>query len=267
MNLNRQLTAETRSSLCKDSVDALRTLPHGSVQLIITSPPYDNLRTYGGHSWDFQGTAQELYRVLCAGGIVCWNVNDAVVDGSETLTSFRQAIYFKDICGFRMHDTMIYEKSNGSKPDATRYNSCAEYIFILTKGKPRCFNPIKDKRNVTAGRSCFGLHTMRNRDGSISIRNERRIAAEFGMRSNIWRGKTRGQEEVCRALPHPAMMPRWLARDLIFSWSMDGDLVADPFAGSGTVGQEAFKLGRRYWLNDINPEYAPLLNDRRIQKL
>jgi len=118
-----------------DSVAALKTLPDSSVQLVVTSPPYDNLRTYGGHKWDFDGTAKELYRVVCGGGVVCWNVNDAVIEGSETLTSFRQAIYFKDACGFRVHDTMIYEKSNGSKPDQTRYNPCAEYVFVLSKGR------------------------------------------------------------------------------------------------------------------------------------
>lgn len=245
----------------KDSVAALAELPEGCVHLVVTSPPYDNLRTYGGHSWDFEGTARELYRVLCDGGIVCWNVNDAVVNGSETLTSFRQAIYFKDVAGFRVHDTMIYEKSNGSKPDPTRYNPCAEYIFVLSKGKPRCFNPIKDKKNITWGKPCFGIHTMREKDGSMSVRKERKIAAEYGTRSNVWKGNTRGQEDAGLPLAHPAMMPKWLARDLILSWSNPGDLVADPFAGSGTTGREAIANGRRAWLNDVNAEYLKLADE------
>ncbi len=242
----------------KDSVEALSELEAGSVQLVVTSPPYDNLRTYGGHSWDFEGTAMQLFRVVCEGGIVCWNVGDSVVDGSETLTSMRQAIYFKDVVGFRVHDTMIYEKSNGSKPDPTRYNPCMEYIFVLSKGKPRCFNPIKDKVNVTFGKPCFGVHTMREKDGSMSERKERKVAAEYGTRSNIWKGNTRGQEDAGLALEHPAMMPKWLARDLILSWSNAGDLVADPFAGSGTTGHEAISTGRRAWLNDINADYLKL---------
>lgn len=242
----------------KDSVEALRTLADGSVQLVVTSPPYDNLRTYGGHSWNFEDTAKELFRVLCDGGICCWNVADSVVNGSETLTSFRQAIYFKDVCGFRVHDTMIYEKSNGSKPDGTRYLSCLEYIFILSKGPPRCFNPIKDKKNVTAGKPCFGKHTMREKNGLMSVRKDRKIAAEYGMRSNVWKGNTRGQEDMGKNLPHPAMMPRWLARDLIISWSNPGDLVIDPFAGSFTTCVEALKLGRGAWGNDINPQYVTL---------
>lgn len=244
-----------------DSVEGLEQLDNECVQLVVTSPPYDNLRTYGGHTWDFENTALELFRVLCDGGIVCWNVNDAVIDGSETLTSMRQAIYFKDVAGFRVHDTMVFEKSNGSKPDPTRYNPCMEYIFVLSKGKPRCFNPIKDKVNVTAGKPCFGIHTMRERDGRMTDRKERKVAAEFGTRSNVWKGLTRGQEEAGLNLDHPAMMPKWLARDLILSWSNAGDLVADPFAGSGTVGREAISTGRRTWLNEINPEYLKLCED------
>ena len=242
-----------------DSVEALKTLPAESVHLFVTSPPYDNLRTYGGHKWNFEETAKEMFRVLVDGGIACWNVGDSVVDGSETLTSFKQAIYFKEVVGFRMHDTMIYEKSNGSKPDGTRYHSCFEYVFVLSKGKPRCFNPIKDKKNVTAGLPCFGKHTMRKRDGSMTVQGDRKVAAEFGMRSNVWKGNTRGQEDMGKSLGHPAMMPKWLANDLVLSWSNPGDLIADPFAGSGTTGKAALETGRSAWLNEINAPYIPLI--------
>lgn len=245
--------------LCGDSRGILATLPDASVELVVTSPPYDDARTYGGHSWDFEGTARELHRVMCEGGVVCWNVNDMVKDGSEGLTSCEQKIFFRRECGFRIHDTMIYEKSNGSKPDPTRYNPCAEFIFVLSKGKPRCFNPIKDKRNVTYGKPCFGLHTMRERDGSMSVRRERKIAAEFGTRSNVWRGNTRGQEDAGMPLDHPAMMPRWLARDLIISWSNPGDTVLDCFAGSGTTAREAIGLGRKTIAIEINPDYIPMI--------
>lgn len=244
-----------------DSVAALQTLDAGSVQLVVTSPVYDNLRTYGGHKWNFEGTAKELFRVMCDGGIVCWNVNDAVVDGSETLTSFRQAIYFKDVCGFRVHDTMIYEKTNFSHPERSRYHQVMEYVFVLSKGSPRVFNPIMDKKNATAG--CvgnLGVNTFTERDGSKSERRKQ-VTKEFGMRHNIWRGKTRGQEDMCEELHHPAMMPRWLARDLILSFSNPGYLVADPMAGSGTTGREAVSTGRRAWLNEIHTDYIPLCHE------
>lgn len=250
-------------TLCnQDSVEALRSLPDWSVQLVVTSPPYGALRSYGGHSWDFEGTARELYRVLCDGGIVCWNVGDECVDGSETLTSFNQAIHFKETCGFRVHDTMIYHKHSFSHPEQVRYHSVFEYVFVLSKGKPRCFNPIKDKPNATAGRPALGLNTFSRPDGSRHVRaTQGGVSEEFGMRGNVWKGKTRGQEEVCEAKAHPAMMPKWLARDLILSWSNPGDLVADPFAGSGTTGREAIANGRRAWLNEIEPSYIRLCEE------
>ena len=241
-----------------DCAKVMSVLPEGSVDLCVTSPPYDKIREYNGFEFSFEDIARQLYRVLAPGGVVCWNVNDATIDGSETLTSFKQAIFFKDVCGFNV-ETMIYEKSNGSKPNPYRYNQHFEYIFVLSKGKPRVFNPIKDKKNVTFGKGVFGRHTMREADGSMTLRKNRVIAAEYGMRGNVWRGNTRGQEDVCEPLPHPAMMPKWLARDLIISFSNVGDLVMDCMAGSGTTGMVAIGLGRRALMIDCDPEYCELM--------
>lgn len=259
----QQFSAEsmTFEIKCGDSVESLRALDAGSVQLVVTSPPYDSLRTYNGHCrWDFEGTAKELYRVLCEGGVLCWNVGDSVVDGSETLTSFRQAIYFKDQVGFRVHDTMIYEKTNFGHPERLRYHQLFEYVFVLSKGKPRCFNPLRDKKNAWAGTGPFGVSTMRQANGDQK-QKKRNIIAEYGMRGNVWRCKTAGQENVCTAIAHPAVMPSGLCRDLILSWSNPGDLVADPFAGSFTTCYEAIKLGRRAWGNDANPEYVRMAQE------
>jgi len=248
--------------LTGDCREILKTLPEKSVQCCVTSPPYDDLRTYGGHSWDFELTALELHRVLCDGGVLCWNVGDQVVDGSETLTSCKQKIFFAEGCGFRVHDTMIYEKLNFSHPERVRYHQVFEYVFILSKGAPRSFNPIKDKKNATAG--CvgnLGVNTFTERDGSKSERSKK-VTAEYGMRTNVWKGKTRGQEDMCEVLPHPAMMPKWLARDLILSWSNLGDVVLDPFSGSGTTGQMAVEVGRKAILIELNPEYSQLCEHR-----
>jgi site-specific DNA-methyltransferase (adenine-specific) len=236
--------------ICGDSADVLSRLPARSVHLCVTSPPYDDLRTYGGYSWNFERTASELHRVLCDGGVVCWNVNDSVVDRSETLTSCDQKIFFRRTLGFRIHDTMIYEKLNFSHPERVRYHQTFEYVFVLSKGAPRCFNPIKDKANASAGDpGSFGRNTYAMRDGSRRER-KRQVIARFGMRTNVWRGKTRGQEEFGRKLPRPGMMPRWLARDLILSWSNEGDTVIDPMSGSGTTGIEAARLNRSAILID-----------------
>lgn len=245
-----------------DCLDVMRGLGDGSAQCVVTSPPYDDLREYGGHSWDFEGVAHELRRVACDGGIVCWNVGDSVVDGSETLTSFRQALYFKDVAGFRVHDTMIYHKLNFSRPDNVRYAQLFEYVFVLSNGSPRCFNPIRDKRNVTAGRPAFGRHTKRNRDGSLTERPNNPPAAELGIRGNVWTCKTAGQENVCKALPHPAMMPYGLCRDLILSWSNEFDIVLDPFFGSGTTGVACIQTGRRCVGIEISEEYCEIAAKR-----
>lgn len=243
-----------------DCVDEMRKLESGSVQLVVTPPPYDKLRTYGGHAWDFEATAREIYRLLCDGGICCWNVGDSVVDGSETLTSFRQAIYFKDVAGFRVHDTMIYEKSNFGHPERARYHQLFEYVFILSKGEPRCFNPLKDKPNAWAGTGPFGVSTMRQANGDQKPK-KRNIIADFGMRGNVWRCKTAGQENVCTAVVHPAKMPDGLARDLILSWSNRGDTVLDPMAGGGTVPAMALEAGRNAIAIEVNPDYEPIIRD------
>ena len=242
-----------------DACEALRGFPDGSVDLTVTSPPYDNLRTYGGHSWDFEGIARELYRVTCDGGVVCWNVGDSVLDGSETLTSVKQKIFFREECGFRIHDTMIYEKTNFAHPEKARYHQTFEYVFILSKGRPKAWNPICDKKNTWAGTGTFGRNSMREPSGEMTVR-PRNIIAEFGMRGNVWRGDTSGQEgALCQGSIHPAKMPSWLAHDLILSWSNVGDTVLDPFGGSGTTGREALQLGRKSILIEINPDYIPII--------
>jgi DNA modification methylase len=236
------------------------------VQACITSPPYDDLRTYGGYSWDFEATARALYDILTDGGVLCWIVGDSVVDGSETLTSAKQKIFFREKCGFRIHDTMIWHKLNFSSPSFNRYHQCFEYVIVLTKGIPRCFNPIKDRPNSTAGRiGNLGTNTFMKRDGSRETRSKY-VTTEYGMRHNVWDGQTSGQENMCKELEHPAMMPSWLARDLIESWSNPGDTVLDPMAGSGTTGEAAQRLGREFIGVDINPEYVALAEKRTAQR-
>ena len=247
---------------CGDAAEQLRLLPDSSVHLVVTSPPYGTIRNYGGHVWNFKSVAVEVARILYDGGVICWNVGAEVVNGSESLEPFKQAIFFVEDCGLRLHDTMLYGKTNGSKPDVTRYNQCFEYIFIFSKGKPRAVNLIRDKPNVTAGRTALGKWTVRQKNGEMKQREYRKQAAEFGVRPNIWVGLTRGQEEVCQALPHPAMMPQWLAKDLILSWSNSGDVVCDPFLGSGTTAIAAIELGRSCIGIEIHEPYCELARQR-----
>lgn len=234
-----------------DCAVRLADIPDQSINLTVTSPPYDNLREYAGFVFDFDTIATELYRVTRDGGVVVWNVADATIDGSESGTSFRQALKFMDL-GFKLHDTMIYEKGNFSNPSRTRYHQIFEYMFVFSRDRPSTFNPIKDKQVTTTG--AFGKNTVRNPDGTMSDR-ERKDYAAWGMRTNIWRMKTAGQENPCQSIDHPAKMPRAMAHDHIISWSNPSDTVLDPFAGSGTTGIEALKTGRKFIGIELAPEY------------
>ena len=239
------------------------------VEMVLTSPPYDDLRVYPKaprFTWEvFTEVASLLADLLVDGGVLCWNVGDSVRDGGETLTSCKQKIYFVEQCGLRVHDTMIYEKTNPANPETVRYNQCFEYVFVLSKGAPRAFNPIKDKPNVSFGNPRFGAKAMRRADGSVDHLQPRKPAAEFGLRSNVWRGLTAGQETPCAGAKHPAPMPYWLAFDHIRSWSNPGDIVLDPFHGSGTTGRAAQEQGRNWIGCESNADYAPLQQERTRQ--
>jgi DNA modification methylase len=251
------MTVPTCKIIQGDCIEVLKTLPAESVQCCVTSPPYDALRTCY-LPLNFEGAAAAIHRVLSPGGVLSWNVADQMVNGSETLTAMRQAIFFVDQCGFLMHDTMIYQKRNFSHPEKNRYHQVWEYVFVLTKGPIRTFNPIMDRPNLTAGKvGNLGVNTFTEADGTKGVR-EKKMTREMGMRHNVWLGNTRGQEEMCVELKHPAMMPKWLARDLIISFSNPGDMVCDPFFGSGTTGEVSLELGRNCIGIELNPDYCEL---------
>ncbi len=244
-----------------DCVDVMRTFPEGVIDLTVTSPPYDNLRTYKGYEFNFEEIAKELYRVTKDGGVVVWVVGDATVKGSETGTSFKQALYFKDI-GFRLHDTMIWNKGKFSAVGAlkTRYAPVFEYMFVLSKGRPKTFNPIKDRKNKTAGQKITGR--IRQKDGSFKEKSTvGKITKEYGQRFNIWEQAPQQGNNI-----HPAPFPEQLAQDHILSWSNVGDLVFDPMCGSGTTCKMAKLNGRNYIGIDIAEEYVELAR-RRVEEV
>lgn len=242
-----------------DCVEGMRLLPDESIDLTVTSPPYDNLRTYKGFSFDFERVARELYRLTKQGGVVVWIVNDATLNGSETCTSFKQVLYFKEQCGFKLHDTMIWNKGAFSAVGAlqTRYAPVFDYMFVFTKGKIKTFNPINDRKNKHAGKKHGG--TIRNPDGSLKRKStEGNVIKDYGRRFNIWNippHRVKGNK-------HPAMFPVALARDHIISWSNQGDIVLDPFIGSGTTAVAAKKLNRHFIGFEIAEEYVRIANQR-----
>lgn len=251
---------------CGDNCDVLGTFPKESVDLVVTSPPYDDLRTYGGHSWDFYGVAWQLKRVLKPGGVIVWVVADATKDGSETGSSFRQALHFKEI-GLNLHDTMIYEKAQISFPDDVRYYQAWEYAFVFSKDSPKAFNPITVE-NPNAGKPISGKE--RGADGALVDMNavrHNRVRPERSVKRNVWKYATGTAAGDSIAFNHPAIFPEDLAADHIRSWSNEGDTVLDPFAGSGTTLKMARELGRKSIGIEVNPDYCDIIKKRLAQRL
>jgi site-specific DNA-methyltransferase (adenine-specific) len=253
--------------ICGNCAQVLAGFPADYIDLTVTSPPYDNLRDYNGYEFDFEPIACQLYRVTKPGGVVVWVVADETKDFGETITTAKQKIYFIDVCGFNLLDTMIYEKNGypAQYPGMMRYMGAFEYMLVFCKGKPKTFNPICDRRTKTKGESRNNF-TQRQKDGSTKHTKSGFIIGEFSARNNVWKYDT-GFLKVTKdkdAYNHPAIFPEALARDHIISWSNPGDLVLDPMCGSGTTLKMAKELGRNFIGIDISEEYCRL-SQRRVE--
>lgn len=233
------------------------------VDLTVTSPPYDNLRTYNGYTFDFEIIAKELYRVTKPGGVIVWVVGDATIDGSETGTSFRQALYFKDVCEFNLHDTMIYQ-SDRQPVNNNRYEPKFEYMFVLSKGKPKTWNPIMES-SLYAGARCSPKEY--NQDGSKKEWWGDGVVKDTKVKGNVWYIPTGAHKSTMDNVAHPAIFPEALANDHIRSWSNPGDIILDPMCGSGTVGKMARKNGCRFIGIDVSEEYCQITVQRLAQQV
>lgn len=243
----------------ENCLDTMRNMDSNFVDLVLTSPPYDSLRKYNGFNFEFEEIARELYRILQPGGVIVWIVGDSTIDGSESLTSFKQALYFKEF-GFNIHDTMIYQKFGFANPSNVRYHQIFEYMFVISKGKPKTFNPIKDRENKYQKARGGSLRSERPN----APRRKPVKATKFGMRFNIWsypNGHTNMSMDP-EVSEHPAPFPEALANDQIISWSNEGDTIYDPFMGSGTTAKMALLNKRFYIGSEISKEYCDLANQR-----
>lgn len=243
-----------------DSGEVLKTLESDSVDLTVTSPPYDNLRTYLGYSWDFETIAQELFRVTKTGGVVVWVVGDETNQFCESLTSFKQALVFKEI-GFNVLDTMIYLKENYAPayPTLRRYANQFEFMFVFLKGKPQAFNPVQCKKvRSKTERGC----KMRQKNGELTESKIIVPTKDTKDLSNVWQIPTDKSKD---ARNHPAIFPEKLAQDHILSWSNEGDTILDPFCGSGTTGKMALLNNRKFIGIDISNEYLEEIARPRIE--
>lgn len=248
---------------CGDCLEVMKHLPDNSIDMVLTSPPYDNLRDYKGYSFDFEEIAKELLRITKAGGVVVWVVGDATVNGSETGTSFRQALYFKEV-GFNLHDTMIYQKNCYPFPPSNRYFQVFEYMFILSIGSPIVTNLEKIK---TLTKKLVPSYN-RQRDGSM-VATKGEIGKDYRIKDNVWKYEV-GYAKTTNdkiAFEHPAIFPEQLAHDHIASWSNAGDTVLDCFMGSGTTAKMAILANRKYIGIDISPEYCEIAKQRIVKEL
>lgn len=248
----------------ENCLDTMKRMPDNFIDLTVTSPPYDNLRDYKGYSFDFESIAKELFRVTKKGGVVVWVVNDATINGSESGTSFKQALYFIE-CGFKLHDTMIWTR--GTLPqNNNRYEQYFEYMFVFSKGKPKTFNPIKVIKKYMDNRK----PSHRGKDGiSVKKTKKQKNISTHTIDNNVWKIETGGCISSADKISfnHPAIFPEKLASRHIHSWSNESDLIYDPFCGSGTVAKMSHIYKRNWIGSEISKEYVELANKRLIPYL
>lgn len=260
---------QTNKNYNMDCLEGMKLLDDNCIDLVVTSPPYDELRKYNGYSFDFEDIVSELYRVMKPGGIIVWVVGDQTKNGSETGTSFRQALGFIDR-GFKLHDTMIYEKNTSSFParrNGNRYTQIFEYMFVFSKGKPKTANLICDKPNKWAGHTNWGKNTQRDKDNDLKETTKIKPVPDFSPRNNIWKYVVGGgfatKDKI--AHKHPAIFPEKLAEDHIISWSNESDLVMDIFSGSGTTLKMAKLNNRKFIGFEISEKYCDII-EKKIRK-
>ena len=260
MNLNelyKQAYYKNKSGmiLCGDCVQIMKQMDDACIDLTVTSPPYDNLRTYNGYCFDFENVAKELYRVTKDGGVVVWVVGDATIKGSETGTSFKQALYFME-CGFNLHDTMIYQKNGTGACGSNKcYWQTFEYMFVFSKGKIKTVNRLTTETTVKQGGSRIKSNGEKKKENRISDNEKKSV------RSNVWVYNV-GNANNDDKTGHPAPFPEQLANDHILSWSNPNDIVFDPFMGSGTTAKMAMLNNRKFIGCEISEEYCNIIKDR-----
>jgi len=243
---------------CSDNVEFMKGISTNSIDLTITSPPYDDIRTYKGYQFDSLKIASELFRITKKGGVVVWVVGDRIVKGNKSLTSFKQCLTFQNV-GFNVHDVMIYKKKNTPFMRSNAYTNCFEFMFVFSKGSPKTFNPIMEK----TARSGYEMLVSNKKADGINNKvlgklNDKKV------KTNIWEYAVGlgGSTSDKIAFNHPAIFPENLCKDHILSWTNPGDLVFDPMCGSGTTCKMAILNGRNFLGCDVSKEYVELAKER-----
>lgn len=256
----------TNRIYCGQAEKLLKEIDKDCCQLVLTSPPYDSVRAYKNFYFPFKEIATEIYRIIEPGGICVWVVNDQYIDGGRSMTSFKQGLFFTENLGFKMHDIIVYHKSGFNFPANNRYHQSWEFMFILSKGKPKTFNPLMDRKNKYVGQKAHGRHRGHDENGYVDMSQivKAKAIGEFGKRTNVWYYKVGGgnvtKDKI--AYEHPAIFPESLAQDNILSYTNRGDLVIDPLAGAGTTCKMAKINDRKYIGIEASEEYCKIAENR-----
>lgn len=252
----------------EDCLITMDKMPDQCVDMVLTSPPYNDTRKYQGNAgFEFEKIAIELTRVLKPGGVIVWVVGDETKRGTESGTAFKQALFFKENCGLRLHDTMIFQKNTTTYPapkNGSRYSQVFEYMFVLSKGKPKTVNLIADKPNKWSGTTNFGQKTDRDKDDNLVPIKKFKPIPEYSPRTNIWRYVTANGYSTPDSIAHrhPAVFPEKLVAEHLTTWSAPNDIIYDPFLGSGTVAKVSQQMNR-FWIgSEVVKEYCEIAETR-----
>ena len=245
-----------------DCVEGIKKLPDESIDLMITSPPYDGIRKYNGFNYDLHATGKEIYRVLKDGGIAVMVIQDQTKNFGKTLTSFKMIIDWCDNIGFKLFETVIYKKHGGEGAWWTkRFRVDHEYMPIFLKGeRPQYFN--KEHLKIPSkhgGKTMTGCAT-RLTNGK-TLKSKKVTINLMKCRGTLWNYTTCGDGSRLKH-QHPATFPNKIPFDFIECFCPKKGVVIDPFIGSGTTALAAIELERNYIGFDISKEYCDLAKKR-----
>ncbi len=244
-----------------DSINVLENFPPDTAQLIITSPPYYNAKTEYSEYVDYQEYLDFLRKVfirchyiLSEGRFIVINVSPVLIKRTSRNTSSKRIPIPFDIhrildsIGFDFIDDIIWEK-----PEGAGWNVGRGRRFKADR-QPLQYKPV----TVTEYVLVYRKRTDKLIDWNIRNHYDRKLVEESKIIgdydvTNVWKIPPGSNKH------HPAVFPDELVRKIIRYYSFKGDMVLDPFGGSGTVGRVAYEMGRRFLLIDKEPSYYELM--------
>ena len=247
---------------CVDCVEGMKAIPDGSVDLVVTSPPYDRTRDYNGFSFDLHATGEQIFRILRDGGVAAVVIQDQTKNFGKSLTSFRTVVDWCDNIGFKLFECVIYRKHGTEGAWWTqRFRVDHEYMPIFVKGhRPKYFN--KDPLKIPSKHGGKTMTGSGNRQtNGRTTQTIRRAINLTKCRGTVWEYLMAGDKNPVKR-KHPAPFPDKIPLDFIQCFCQPDGIVLDPFMGSGSTAVSAKKLGRHFLGFDISSEYCKIAETR-----